>query len=294
MSDPLPNFAPAVHLGAAPAAPHAPRLHRAGAEFSAWEHLIAPGVDWHAATTREYWSLNFERFRPGDTVVIHSFDHRIQYTMHILQINPAVDPVHFDAVFLPVYPPDLILPTLEPQRQPRYEVRQAAGTSTFDVIDRQSGERLNANSMHRAVALEQTASLERAALEVEAELARDQARANVEATAPLAAPAGSLRPAAAEGTYHLHDAGDGQFEVHGPGCAVVAAGFESREDAERVLAAFNPLPVAVADVVRVISVKEPRSKPRKARPRGRPRKPAPGRSPEAPPPPMAATAPMEG
>src|SRR3954469_17398409 len=67
-------------------------------------HDMTEGVEWRAALDREYWMGVVDRFRPGDVVAIHSFDHRVQYNMHILDVNTSADPIYLDAAFLPVYP----------------------------------------------------------------------------------------------------------------------------------------------------------------------------------------------
>ena len=116
-----------------------------------WGHDIADGLDWTAALSREYWASVIEKFRPGDHVDIHSFDHRIQFTMLVLDTNTSTDPIYFDIAFLPVYPADLRLPVLPPQREPRYQVRQAPGMgASFNVIDTSTGRPAHENPKYRA------------------------------------------------------------------------------------------------------------------------------------------------
>src|ERR1041385_8100700 len=47
--------------------------------WNSWQHQIDPGVDWTEATRRDYWANLVERFRSGDVVEIHSFDHRYRF-----------------------------------------------------------------------------------------------------------------------------------------------------------------------------------------------------------------------
>lgn len=286
MSDGLPNFAAATHLGAAPSASRAAPLVRAGTSFNSWEHVVPEGVNWRDCLTREYWGRNLERVRAGDTCEIQTNDHRIIFEMRVLYCNPATDPPTLDLVFRPIYPADLELPVLPRQRPPRFEARMLPGGGSFTVLDLKTGERVRDVPLRREAALELANSLERAADEVERE-----AQAAELYREPVPAAEASPRPAAAEGAYHLHDDGVGEWEIHGPDCAVVVAGLEDREAAERVLAALSPpAPAVVADVVRIVA-KEPR--PRSSRPRGRSRKNASPSSPPADSPPLAAAASAE-
>ena len=126
-----------------------------------WGHDISDGVDWTEALCREYWHSALEKFLPGDRVEIHSFDHRIQFTMLVLDVNAQSDPLYFDAAFLPVYPPDLRLPELPPQRVPRYQVRQAPGSSLFNVVDNSTGKPVHENPKTHHAANEMCSELER-------------------------------------------------------------------------------------------------------------------------------------
>ena len=117
-----------------------------------------------------------DRFRPGDIVSIHSFDHRVQYNMHILDVNTSADPIYLDAVFLPVYPVDLELPAMLPQALPRYTVRQAPGSGLFCVIDSATGQAVHDNGKDRGSALEMAAQLERALAATGAQIAADASR----------------------------------------------------------------------------------------------------------------------
>jgi hypothetical protein len=154
-------------------------VRRTEAIRNTWAHDIEENVDWTEALSREYWGGHIEKMRPGDRVEIHSFDHRIQFTMLVLDVNTHCDPVYLDIAFLPVWPADLRLPEVSPQRQPRYAVRQAAGSSTFNVIDTSTGMPVNANSISRHSAQEMAATLERgiasSAEQLAAEFARHQA-----------------------------------------------------------------------------------------------------------------------
>src|ERR1700687_2993296 len=136
-------------------------VRRTEAIRNTWAHDIEENVDWTDALAREYWGSHIEKFRPGDRVEIHSFDHRIQFVMLVLDVNTASDPHYFDIAFLPVWPADLRLPEVSPQRAPRYAVRQAPGSSTFNVIDASTGMPVNANPISRHSAQEMAATLER-------------------------------------------------------------------------------------------------------------------------------------
>src|SRR6478736_5550396 len=93
----------------------APRLQRIDHEFNTWAHDVAADIDWRETLKRECWERNFEKLRAGDRIEVHSSDHRIQFSVLILAINAAVDPVYLDLAFLPIFPPDLSLPV--PERQ---------------------------------------------------------------------------------------------------------------------------------------------------------------------------------
>src|SRR5437763_1417193 len=98
-----------------------------------WGHDIADGLDWTAALSREYWASVIEKFRPGDHVDIHSFDHRIQFTMLVFDTNTSTDPIYFDIAFLPVYPADFRLPVLPPSGH-CWEARTTARSVGFDTF----------------------------------------------------------------------------------------------------------------------------------------------------------------
>jgi len=139
-----------------------------------WGHDIPEGVDWTAALDREYWMNVVEKFRPGDKVEIQSADHLIQFDMRIIAVNTVADPIYLQAVFLPVYPPDLPLPEMARQRPPRYTVRQAPGSSLWNVIDLESGQAVNDNPRDRSGVMELSATLERALLASDITRAVDQ------------------------------------------------------------------------------------------------------------------------
>ena len=136
-------------------------VRRIESVMNTWGHIVEEGTDWTEALNREYWSYVVDKFRPGDSVVIHSFDHRIQFTMLVLDCNTSSDPVYLDVAFLPVYPTDLELPQMPAQRQPRYQVRQAPGSSGFRVIDTSTGLPVHDNTKDRYAALEMASQLER-------------------------------------------------------------------------------------------------------------------------------------
>jgi hypothetical protein len=133
-----------------------------------WAHDIPEDTDWRDTLTREYWGSVVERFRSGDRVEVHSFDHKIQFTMLVLDVNTSASPLYLNIVFLPVYPPDLRLPEVPPQRIPRYQVRQAPGSSNFRVIDLSNGLPVHDNDKSYSAAQEMASSLERAIISAEA------------------------------------------------------------------------------------------------------------------------------
>src|SRR4051812_3712193 len=111
-------------------------VRRIESVFSKWGHVIEEGVDWRAVLKREYWTGQqgaAEKFRPGDVVEIHSFDHFLVFEMRILDVNVSSDPIYLQAEFRPIVPADLDLPAMPRQREPRYIVRQAPGSSNFRV-----------------------------------------------------------------------------------------------------------------------------------------------------------------
>jgi hypothetical protein len=136
-------------------------VRRIDSVMNTWGHIVEEGTDWTEALNRDYWSYVVDKLRPGDSVVIHSFDHRIQFAMLVLDCNTSSDPVYLDVAFLPVYPTDLELPQMPAQRQPRYQVRQAPGSSGFRVIDTSSGLPVHDNTKDRYAALEMASQLER-------------------------------------------------------------------------------------------------------------------------------------
>src|ERR1051325_3519289 len=139
--------------------------------WNSWQHQIDPGVNWTEATRREYWANLVERFRSGDVVEIHSFDHRYRFNMLIHDVNTAADPVYFDISFQPIYPVDLRLPEAPAQRAPRYVTRQAPGAIGFNVVDLATGTSVRENPTHYNQAVDLAATLERAASEVERDIA---------------------------------------------------------------------------------------------------------------------------
>jgi hypothetical protein len=141
--------------------PRARIMRRTEIIRNTWAHDIEEGVDWPEALNREYWANVIERFRDGDSVEIHSYDHRIQFVMRIISVNTHCDPMYLEAVFQPIYPADLQLPAMSPQILPRYAVRQAPGSSTFRVIDLETGLPVHDNTKDRHAAMELAAELER-------------------------------------------------------------------------------------------------------------------------------------
>src|ERR1700730_12940343 len=151
-------------------------VRRTEAIRNTWAHDIEENVYVTDALAREYWGSDIEKFRPGDRVELHSFDPRIQFVMLVLDVNTHCDPLYLDIAFLPVWPDDLRLPEVVPQRVPRYAVRQAAGSSTFNVIDNSTGLPVNPNPISRDSAQEMAATLERGIAASAEQLAADFAR----------------------------------------------------------------------------------------------------------------------
>jgi hypothetical protein len=149
------------------APPRADIVKRSEIIRSSWAHDLDQGLDWHVALEREYWSLHIEKFRPGDSVEIHSNDHQVQFRMLILDINPTVD--YLQAAFLPIYPPDLALPETMPlQRPPRYAIRASAGL--WNVHDLETGKIVHESPKDRSGALELCSEMNRALSHSEAAL----------------------------------------------------------------------------------------------------------------------------
>ena len=137
-------------------------LARAETLFNAWAHIVGEDTDWRAALRREYWLHLVGRFRPGDRVEVHSWDHRFQFSMHIIDVNAAIDPYYLDVAFTPLCPADLQLPPMPRQRDPRYAVRQApGGAGHFNVLDLSTGMPVHDNPKDRNAAVELAATLER-------------------------------------------------------------------------------------------------------------------------------------
>jgi hypothetical protein len=168
-------------------------VRRTEAIRNTWAHDMEENVDWTEALSREYWGLVIEKFRAGDRVEIHSFDHRIQFTMLVLHVNTASDPHYFDIAFLPVWPADLRLPEVARQRMPRYAVRQAFGPSAFNVVDTSTGTAVNPNQISRHSALEMAATLERGIASSAEQLAADFARHQAAVTSKPAVTPGAAR-----------------------------------------------------------------------------------------------------
>jgi hypothetical protein len=141
-----------------------------------WMHVCEPGVPWQAALEQSYWSLQMGKLAAGDTIEIHSSDRAIRLLMHIIDTNQAID--YLVVGFAPIWPLDLQLPEGLPLvRPPRFAVRQARGSSLFNVVDLSTGEMVDDHLRDRSTAMELSATLERASLTTEAQIARqlDQA-----------------------------------------------------------------------------------------------------------------------
>ena len=157
--------------------PRARVVRRTEALMGSWVHVMDEDVHYEEAVSREYWSHHLENLRPGDRIEVHSFDRRIVFFLQILEVNTATDPVYFEFAALPFYPPDLHLPAVAPQQQPRYAVRQApGGGGVWNVIDLQSGAPVNANPFDRHRAMELASSLERGLAQGAEQLATEAAR----------------------------------------------------------------------------------------------------------------------
>jgi hypothetical protein len=157
-----------------------------------WIHIMEENVYYEEAISREYWAPQMEKIRPGDRIEVHSYDRpgdrievhsydrRLIFFLQVLEVNTATEPVYFEFAALPIYPPDLRLPEVLPQRAPRYAVRMApGGGGAFNCIDASSGKPVNSNPMDRQRAMELASSLERGlatgAEQLAAEFARHQA-----------------------------------------------------------------------------------------------------------------------
>jgi hypothetical protein len=149
-------------LSVTPMAKPAHIVHRIESLHNSWAHDIPEGIAWTEATSRDYWSAVVERFCDGDSIQVHSFDHRVQFTVLILGVSTAADPIYLHIAFLPIYPPDLQLPEAPPQVPPRYQVRQAPGLSTFNVVDVQTGRPVHETPKDRHAAMELASEMERA------------------------------------------------------------------------------------------------------------------------------------
>jgi hypothetical protein len=154
-----------------PAPPRAQIVRRIESIFNTWAHVIDEGIDWQEALSRDYWARVVERFRPGDSVIIHSSDHLIQICMRVLDVNIASDPVYLLAAYQPIYPADLELPSPALQLPPRYVPRMAPGGG-WRVIDTESGAPVHENIKNQHAAQEHAAELNRALAAAGEQIAR--------------------------------------------------------------------------------------------------------------------------
>ena len=168
--------------------PRARVVRRTEALMGSWMHIMDEDVYYEEAISRDYWAPQMEKFRPGDRVEVHSFDRRIVFFLQILEVNTATDPVYFEFAALPIYPPDLHLPEVAPQKLPRYAVRQApGGGGVFNCIDLSTGGAVNANPFDRHRAMELASSLERGLATGAEQLAAGAARQAAVSVTPGAA-----------------------------------------------------------------------------------------------------------
>jgi hypothetical protein len=151
-------------------------VRRSGILLSSWEHVIEEGTDWRAALERQYWLNCADKLRAGDTVIVHSSDHFIQFQMLVLDVNSASAPAYLNIAFRPIYPPDLDLPAPPLQVSPRYGIRQAPSSSNFRVIDMETGLPVHLGEKERRDALEYAAELERGLAATGEQVARAFAR----------------------------------------------------------------------------------------------------------------------
>ena len=150
------------------APPRADIVKRTEIIRNTWAHDLDQDTDWHVALDREYWAKHIEKFRPGDSVEIHSNDHQVQFRMLILgtSIRPSIT---CRPRSCPIYPPDLALPETMPlQRPPRYAIRASAGL--WNVHDLETGKIVHESPKDRSGALELCSEMNRALSHSEAAL----------------------------------------------------------------------------------------------------------------------------
>jgi hypothetical protein len=136
-----------------------------------WRHVVAVDRPWTDALRREYWHTVGSKLRAGDRIDVTSADYRVQFTILVIAANVNVDPPYLDFAYLPLYPPDLVLQQPERQLPPRFVVRMAGATGTFDVVNAGTGEIVRP-SLYRHLAEQQAADLDKAAREGEAAMAQ--------------------------------------------------------------------------------------------------------------------------
>jgi hypothetical protein len=151
-------------------------VRRAGVILSVWEHVIEEGTDWREALSRSYWLNCADKLRAGDTVIVHSSGHFIQFQMLVLDVNSASAPAYLNIGFRAIWPADLELPAPPVQVPPGYGIRQAPSSSNFRVIDMETGLPVHLGEKERREALEYAAELERGLAATGAQIAAGFAR----------------------------------------------------------------------------------------------------------------------
>lgn len=109
-------------------------LPRAELVRNIWALTLPDDVDWRDALRPQFWSKVSYKLRDGDRIEIRTFDYRVQFCLHIFEINDRLG--YIDAVGQPLCPPGLELPPFgDSGERPRYRIKQMAASNLFEVLD---------------------------------------------------------------------------------------------------------------------------------------------------------------
>ena len=67
-------------------------LNMAEFERNLYCHFLGRDTDWQEVFNRSYWENVAFKLRPGDAIEVHTHDHRIQFVLHLLNVNHRVAP----------------------------------------------------------------------------------------------------------------------------------------------------------------------------------------------------------
>jgi hypothetical protein len=135
--------------------------------FGRYGMILPHGADWRQVFNPAWWEHCANRLRSGDAIEIHSFDHSVQFTLHILSANHRTSPPLIVAVARPILPFDLELPTMGGGAHAAFAVQTMSGARLFEVRDADGI--VIADNLNRDAALDRAAAAEMTAQAAAAE-----------------------------------------------------------------------------------------------------------------------------